>query len=169
MMKPRPSFDEMFLNVAKDCAMRSTCIRKKYGAVIVSMDNRIISTGYNGAARGCVNCSDINYCAREKLHIPSGERYEICRSVHAEANAIINAGAENCIGATLYLYGMDAKTGNPLDSNECCMMCKRMILNAQISRIVRYSHGKIACIENVSNAFYNDDQDFLKDAIRDNP
>ena len=90
-----------YLDIAQTVAERSTCLRRKFGAVIVKNDS-IISTGYNGAPRGRKNCCDLGECLREKYEIPSGERYELCRSVHAEANAIIAASREETLGADLY-------------------------------------------------------------------
>ena len=124
-----------YLDIAQTVAERSTCLRRKYGAIIVKNDE-VISTGYNGAPRGCKNCSDIGVCKREELNIPSGERYELCRSVHAEQNAVISAARRDMVGATLYLAGIDAKTGKVLPSAEPCSMCKRFILNSGITQVV---------------------------------
>ena len=99
-----------YLDIAETVAKRSTCLRRHYGAVIVNHDE-IVSTGYAGAPRGRKNCSDLNRCVRTELGIPRGERYELCRSVHAEANAIISASREKMIGSTLYLVGSEASTG----------------------------------------------------------
>lgn len=126
---------EYYLDLAQTVAQRSTCLRRQYGAVLVKNDE-IISTGYNGAPRGCTNCTDTGYCKREELNIPSGERYELCRSVHAEQNVIISAARKDMIGATLYLSGIDAKTGKVLPVSEPCSMCKRFILNSGISQVV---------------------------------
>ncbi len=123
-----------YLDIAETVAERSTCIRRHYGAIIVREDE-IISTGYNGAPRGRKNCMDLGVCKREELRIPSGERYELCRSVHAEANAIISAARRDCIGATLYLAGRSAKTGERLTDTTPCSMCRRMIINAGISKV----------------------------------
>ena len=103
-MDNRTSKQNYYLDIADAVLERSTCLRRKYGAIIVRNDE-IISTGYNGAPRGRRNCSDIGTCTRETLRIPSGERYELCRSVHAEANAIISAARQDMIGASLYLVG----------------------------------------------------------------
>ena len=110
----RVSKHNYYLDIAQTVAERSTCLRKKFGAIIVK-DDVIISTGYNGAPRGRKNCSDINYCMRDKLNIPRGERYELCRSVHAEANAIISAARERMLGATLYMVCVDPADGGGLD------------------------------------------------------
>lgn len=134
-MVKRPDKIEYYLNIAQTVALRSTCLRRMYGAAIVKNDE-IISTGYNGAPRGCANCVDIGKCKREELDIPSGERYELCRSVHAEQNAIISAARKDMVGATIYLAGVDAKTGKVLDVAEPCSMCKRFILNSGITHVV---------------------------------
>ena len=124
-----------YLDIAQTVLERSTCRRRHYGAIIVRNDE-IVSTGYNGAPRGRVNCNDLGYCVREQLAIPSGQRYELCRSVHAEANAIISASRRDMIGATLYLVGRDAKTGELLHDTTSCSMCRRQIINAGIKKIV---------------------------------
>lgn len=133
-MKTRPGKVDYYLNIALDVASRGTCLRRNYGAVIVK-DDAIVSTGYTGAPRGLPNCCDRGVCEREEQGIPSGERYELCRSVHAEMNAIINAGREKTLGATLYLAGYDVTTGQLLDAQPC-FLCKRIILNAGIYKVV---------------------------------
>ncbi|NLW91899.1 MAG: dCMP deaminase family protein [Syntrophomonadaceae bacterium] len=139
-MKNRPGKVEYYLNIAQDVASRGTCLRRNYGAVLVK-DDAIVSTGYSGAPRGLPNCCDLEFCEREKNGIPRGERYELCRSVHAEMNAIINAGRGKTLGATLYLAGYDVKTDATLDA-EPCFLCKRIILNAGIYKVVcRTSDG----------------------------
>ncbi len=127
--------ENYYLDIAQTVLERSTCLRRCYGAIIVRNDE-IISTGYNGAPRGRLNCSDLGYCMREKMCIPRGERYELCRSVHAEANAIISASRNECIGGTIYLVGKDAKTGELLHDATSCSMCRRMIINAGLERVV---------------------------------
>lgn len=127
--------ENYYLDIAQAVAGRGTCLRRNFGSIIVKND-QILSTGYTGAPRGRRNCSDLGYCLREKLNIPRGERYELCRSVHAEANAIINAARSEMIGATLYLVGRDAKTGELVPDANSCSMCKRLIINAGISRVV---------------------------------
>ncbi len=124
-----------YLDIAETVLKRSTCIRRNYGAIIVKNDE-IISTGYNGAPRGRKNCSDLNYCTREKLNIPRGERYELCRSVHAEANAIISAPRRDMLGSTLYLVGKEAVTGELISMASSCAMCKRQVLNAGIETVI---------------------------------
>ena len=124
-----------YLDIADAVSERSTCLRRRYGAVIVNKD-QIISTGYVGAPRGRQNCSDLGYCIRNELHIPRGERYELCRSVHAEMNAIINASREQMIGATLYLCGREVESGEYIKNSSCCSMCKRVVINSGIERVV---------------------------------
>ena len=124
-----------YLDLAEVALERSTCLRRKWGAIIVKNDE-IIASGYNGAPRGRKNCIDLNYCMREKLNIPRGERYEMCRSVHAEANTIISAARKDTIGATLYMVGKEA-TNEEYVKNACsCSMCKRMIINAGIEKVI---------------------------------
>ena len=127
--------DNYYLDIAQTVTERSTCLRRCYGAIIVRNDE-IVATGYNGAPRGRINCSTLGRCIREELAIPSGQRYELCRSVHAEANAIISAARKDCIGATLYLVGIDAKSGELLSNATSCSMCRRTIINAGIERVV---------------------------------
>ena len=131
----RISKENYYLNMAETALERSTCLRRKWGAVIVKNDE-IISTGYNGAPRGRKNCDELGYCIREKLNIPRGERYELCRSVHAEQNAIISAPRKNMIDATLYMVGKHADTGEYVENAMSCSMCKRVIINSGISKIV---------------------------------
>lgn len=134
-MDQRMSKDKYYLNIADAVLDRSTCLRRKYGAIIVKNDE-ILSTGYNGAPRGRVNCSELGYCNREQLNIPSGQRYELCRSVHAEANAIISASRRDMVGSTLYLVGRDGRTGALLGDATSCAMCRRQVINAGISKVV---------------------------------
>ena len=131
----RISKENYYLDIAETVLERATCLRRVYGAIIVKNDE-IISTGYNGAPRGRVNCTALGYCNREQLNIPSGQRYELCRSVHAEANAIISAARRDMIGGTLYLVGRDAKTGALLGDATSCAMCRRQVINAGISKVV---------------------------------
>ena len=123
-----------YLDIAGTVLERSTCMRRHYGAIIVQ-DDEIVSSGYNGAPRGRKNCGDLGYCTREAMRIPSGERYELCRSVHAEANAIISAEREKMIGASLYLSGFEVDTGNYVKDCCCCSMCKRLVINAGIATV----------------------------------
>lgn len=124
-----------YLDISQTVLERGTCLRRNFGAIIVQND-QIIATGYTGAPRGRQNCCDRGVCMREQLHIPRGERYELCRSVHAEANAIISASRDNMIGATMYLVGRDAVTGELVHDANSCAMCKRMIINAGIATVV---------------------------------
>lgn len=124
-----------YLDMAETVLERATCLRRNYGCVIVKNDE-IIATGYNGAPRNRPNCSDLGYCAREVLKIKSGENYELCRSVHAEQNAIISAARKDTIGATMYMVGKDVKTGKVLDHIDSCLMCKRVVINAGIKEVI---------------------------------
>jgi len=123
-----------YLDIAEVVAERGTCLRRNYGAIIVKNDE-IISTGYVGAPRGRQNCSDLGKCIRQEMGIPRGERYEMCRSVHAEANAIISAARRDMIGADLYLVGKEVSTGKIVANSSSCAMCKRMVINAGIERV----------------------------------
>jgi len=131
----RKDKDNYYLDIAETVLIRSTCKRRRYGALIV-LNDEIIATGYNGAPRGRKNCLDRGSCMRDELNVPSGERYELCRSVHAEANAIISAARRDMIGATLYLAGRDAKTNETLADTIPCTMCRRFIINAGIVKTV---------------------------------
>lgn len=133
----RPGWDEYFINIARAVSLRATCLRRRYGAV-VTKDNIIVSTGYNGAPSGMRDCLEVGQCTRKELEVPHGERYELCHSVHAEANAIIRASMDELREATIYIAGTDG------EAEECpsepCMMCKRLILNAGIGKVV-YADG----------------------------
>jgi len=131
----RPTKNVYYLGIAKEVAKRGTCLRRNFGAVIVNND-QIISTGYTGSPRGTNNCIDIGSCFRKEMNIPQGERYELCRSVHAEMNAIIHAARSEMLGATLYLVGLHAETGEYVEFASPCKLCKRMIINAGIKLIV---------------------------------
>ena len=124
-----------YLDIAETVLERSTCTRRKFGAIIVKHDE-IISTGYVGAPRGRKNCNDLNYCTRDKLGVPKGQRYELCRSVHAEQNAILSAARADMIDATLYLACHDARTDQLDGEVEPCSMCKRLIINAGIKQVI---------------------------------
>ena len=145
-----------YLDIAETVSERATCLRRKYGAIIVKNDV-IISTGYNGSPRGRKNCNELGFCMREKLCIPQGERYELCRSVHAEANAIIAAARERMLGATLYMTCVDSKTGELVEGTNSCMMCKRLIINAGISQIVVRDDRESFRIIDVSSWIDDDD------------
>lgn len=147
----RPTKDESFMEIAQAVSMRSTCLRRRYGAVIVSRDGRIVSTGYNGAPRGRVNCCDAGVCLRDHLKIRPGTHYELCRAVHAEANAIVNGNPLEIVGGTLYLAGTDVKTNRPTQYIRPCAMCERLILNARIARVVmRTETGALLCVDPLS-------------------
>ena len=120
----RPTLDEYFMEIAKVVATRSTCLRQKVGAVIVK-DKRILATGYNGAPSGLPHCLDIG-CLREQLKVPSGERQELCRGVHAEQNAIIQAA----------VHGVSIAGGTLYTTHQPCIACAKMIINAGIKRVV---------------------------------
>ena len=146
-----------YLDIAETVSERGTCLRRNYGAIIVKND-QIISTGYAGAPRGRKNCSDLGWCRREKLGVPRGERYELCRSVHAEANAIISAPRENMIGSTLYLVGKECDTWNYVKNGSCCSMCKRMVINAGIETVVIRDDEENFRIINVEEDWIKNDE-----------
>ena len=131
----RISKENYYLDIAETVLERATCLRRVYGAIIVKNDE-IISTGYIGAPRGRANCVDMGYCSREAMNVPRGERYELCRSVHAEANAIISASRRDMVGGTIYLVGRNAATGELLPDATSCLMCRRMVINAGLERVV---------------------------------
>jgi dCMP deaminase len=151
----RTDKENYYLDIAETVLERSTCMRRKYGALIVANDE-IIATGYNGAPRGRKNCIDLNYCTREKLKIPSGERYELCRSVHAEANAIISAARRDMVGAALYLVGVNAN-GEYIEGVSPCAMCRRLIINAGITRVITRINKREYQTTHVRDWIYNDD------------
>lgn len=158
----RPSVYESFLDVAKAVAKRSTCLRRRYGAVIVSKDGRIVSTGYNGAPRGRKNCCDIGFCKRQKLKIEPGTHYELCRAVHAEANAIINGNPLDMREGTLFLSGLVADSDTLTNYPFPCAMCRRMIINAGIQTIViRFPDGVISEMD--VKTLNDDDMEYEQD------
>ena len=144
MAEKRISKEDYYLNIATEVSKRGTCLRRNFGAVIVNNDE-IVSTGYTGAPRGAKNCIDIGYCPRVESNIPSGERYELCRSVHAEMNALIHASRREATGGAMYLIGIDGETGKPVpDGAEPCMLCKRVIINAGVEKVItRNEQGKL--------------------------
>ncbi len=152
----RVSKHNYYLDIAQTVSERSTCLRKRYGAIIVKNDV-IVSTGYNGAPRGRQNCSDIGICQREKLGIPRGERYELCRSVHSEANAIIAAPRDQMLGSTLYMVCTEPGTGEIVSGTSSCMMCKRMVINAGIETVIIRDTKDEYRIISVSDWIENDD------------
>lgn len=123
-MKPI-EWNNYFLEIAKTVSKRSNCLRAQVGAVIVGTDKKIKATGYNGTPSKVVSCMELGFCYRMKNNIPSGTRYETCRSIHAEQNAIIQAGQDRCMGASMYIYG----------HNFICILCKRFIVQAGIETI----------------------------------
>ena len=145
-----------YRDIAETVSERATCLRRKYGAIIVR-DDEIIATGYNGAPRGRRNCGDLGMCKRDHMGIPSGERYELCRSVHAEQNAIISAARKDCIGSTLYLAGRNGKTNEILTDTTPCSMCRRFIINAGIKNVVSRVGADEYVIINVRDWVFNDD------------
>ncbi len=145
-----------YLDIAASVSERSTCLRRHYGCVIVKNDE-IISTGYNGAPRGRKNCDDVGFCYREQMDIPRGERYELCRSVHAEQNAIISASRNELIDADLYMVGINAKTGEIEPKATSCMMCKRVVINSGIKRVIVREPDNKYTIYNVEDWISDDD------------
>jgi len=161
MMDQRPDKDHYYLNIAREVARRSTCLRRWYGAVIVKND-QIISTGYAGAARGTVNCIDIGVCPRQAAGIPRGERYELCRSVHAEMNAIIHAARTDMLDSTLYLVGIDATEETVVEDAQPCKICKRLIINAGIDKVKVLDRGDAVMTYNVEDFIKNEELDLSK-------
>ncbi len=131
----RPTKSQYYIDIARSVAMRSTCLRRRFGAVIVKND-QIISTGYNGAPRQTTNCIDLGYCYRQQLNIPSGQNYELCRAVHAEMNAVIHASRLDMVDSDLYLVGLEVDTGELVAEVMPCLLCKRVIINAGVSRVI---------------------------------
>ena len=152
----RVSKHNYYLDIAQTVSERSTCIRRRFGAIIVKNDV-IVSTGYNGAPRGRKNCNEIGSCTRDDLGIPKGERYELCRSVHAEANAIIAASREQMLGATLYMCCTDPKTEAIIGGMNSCMMCKRQIINSGIETVIIRNTKFDFTVVKVSDWIENDD------------
>ena len=139
--------ENYYLDIAETVLERATCLRRVYGAIIVKNDE-IISTGYNGAPRGRANCSDLGYCSREAMNVPRGERYELCRSVHAEANAIISAPRDKMIGSAMFLCGLEMGTDEYIKNSSCCSMCKRTVINAGIEKVyIRDSKDEYRVVE----------------------
>ena len=145
-----------YLDIAQAVTERSTCLRRHYGCIIVKNDE-IIATGYNGAPRGRKNCDELGYWYREKMQIPRGERYELCRSVHAEQNAIISAARKDLIGSTIYMCGINAKTGEVEPNSTSCMMCKRVVINAGIKEVIVREPNNEYTIYNVEDWIKDDD------------
>jgi len=136
MTSPRISKEEYYLGIAREVARRSTCFRRSIGAIIVRND-QIISTGYVGAPRKTKDSLEHGFCLRDKLGIPHGQRYELCRSVHAEQNAIINAARAgvSLLGGDIYIYGTSMNSDEAINAFPC-FICKKMIINAGLDRII---------------------------------
>ena len=150
LLMERPDKDKYYLKIALEIAMRGTCLRRNFGAVVVNRD-QIVSTGYCGSPRHTPNCTDIGKCYREEQGIPAGENYELCRSVHAEMNAIIHAARQDLIGGTMYIAGMDAKTSKVADTMPC-KLCRRFIINSGIRKVVVAKTDMVG-----STSYYPDD------------
>ncbi len=155
-MDARRSKENYYLDIADAAQERSTCLRRRFGAIIVR-DDEIVATGYNGAPRGRQNCTDLGRCTRKSLNIPAGERYELCRSVHAEANAIISAARRDMLGGTLYLVGRDADTGAYYPQTTPCAMCRRQIINAGIRKVVCRTGPDESTVPDVDEWIEHDD------------
>ena len=145
-----------YLDIAEAVINRGTCLRRNFGAIVVKNDE-IISTGYTGAPRGRKNCNDLGNCVRETLNIPRGERYELCRSVHAEANCIISAKRSDMLGATLYLVGKEMTTNEYVENTSSCAMCKRLIINSGIEWVIIRNNKESFVQVHVRDWIYNDD------------
>ncbi len=145
-----------YLDIAETIAERGTCLRNNYGSVIVNNDE-IIATGYSGAPRGRKNCLDLGYCKRKQGTELSGTGYELCRSVHSEQNAIISANRKNMIGSVLYLVGVNKRNGEYVKDNYPCTLCKRMIINAGIEKVVMRDNKTDYREEDVKEWIENDD------------
>ncbi len=136
MNNKKPSWEEYYLNIAKQVCKKSTCLRNRFGAVIVR-ENQIISTGYCGAPRKTKDCGEHGFCLRQKQNVPSGQRYELCRSVHAEMNAIINSARAgvSLFRGDMYIYGEETSTEKLKDTYPC-LLCKKMIINAGLNKVI---------------------------------
>ena len=145
-----------YLDIAETITERGTCLRNNYGSVIVKNDE-IISTGYTGAPRGRKNCLDLGYCTRKQKTELSGAGYEHCRSVHSEQNAIISAKRRDMIGSTLYLVGINKRNGEYKENNKPCTLCKRMIINAGIEKVIMRDNKENYRVEYTKDWIENDD------------
>jgi len=125
---PRPSWDEYFMDITKRVAQRATCLRRQVGAIVVK-DKKILATGYNGAPAGLQHCEEVG-CLRERFKVPEGERHELCRGIHGEQNAIIQAAT----------FGVSVKEATLYSTHFPCVLCTKMIINAGIKRVV-FLHG----------------------------
>lgn len=151
-----------YLDIAETVLERGTCLRRNFGAIIVKNDE-IVSTGYVGAPRNRQNCIDMGECIRQKLNVPRGTRYELCRSVHAEANAIISASRSEMIGSALYLVGKEKSDGTLVKNAMPCSMCKRMIINAGIEKVYIRDDKENYRVYNVVEWVHDDDSLEMKD------
>lgn len=151
-----------YLDICETVLERGTCLRRNFAAIIVKNDE-IIATGYTGAPRGRKNCCELGTCKREELNIPRGTRYELCRSVHAEQNAIISARRQDMIGSTMYLVGKECKTGDYVQNASSCALCKRLIINSGIDKVVIRDTKTCFRLINVKEWVDNDD------SLTDNP
>ena len=142
----RPSFQEYFMGLAKQAAIRSNCIRAQVGASIVDSGNKIKSTGYNGTPSGVTSCLEKGVCYRQKNNILSGTQYETCQSIHAEMNAIIQAGEGLCKDGSIYIYG----------HNQVCILCKRFIIQAGITYIYLKKDDLSSIIQSTAEDFINE-------------
>ena len=156
IVRERVDKHNYYLDIAETVIERGTCLRRNFGAIVVKNDE-IVSTGYTGAPRGRENCCNVGVCIREKLSVPRGERYELCRSVHAEANCIISASRQEMIDATLYLVGKEVSTGELIPNASSCSMCKRMIINAGISQVIIRNTPEKYTVVSVSDWVENDE------------
>ena len=152
----RPTKIEYYLNIAKEVSTRSTCLRRKYGSILVK-DDVIIATGYNGSPRGTMNCNDLGYCRREQLGVKRGEQLQLCRAVHSEQNCIINASREQMIGSTLYLYGTEVLTNEIIKDLDSCQLCKKLIINSGIEKVIFARPNKQYEIQLVKDWVLNDE------------
>ena len=159
--KERPSKDEYYLGIAKAVCERSPCIRKQFGAIVVK-DDAVVSTGYNGPARGVINCLQAG-CLKDELDIPSYEGYDYCPGVHAEENAIINAARHGAsvMGGTLYLYGQKYDSGEIFEGKPCDR-CKRTLINAGIDQVITKRADDTIIREKVDNWVSKDTDQYLK-------
>lgn len=145
-----------YLDICETILERGTCLRRNFAAIIVKNDE-IMSTGYSGAPRGRKNCCDLGYCRREQLNVPRGTRYELCRSVHAEQNAIISSRRQDMIGSTLYLVGKEQSTGEFVKNASPCSLCKRFIINSGIEKVIIRDSKTEFRIVDVNECIENDD------------
>jgi dCMP deaminase len=145
-----------YLDICETILVRGTCLRRNFAAIIVKNDE-IISTGYSGAPRGRKNCSDLGFCKREQLNVPRGTRYELCRSVHAEQNAVISARRQDMLGSTLYLVGKEQKSGEFVVNASPCSLCRRFIINSGIDKVIIRNTKLEFTIVDVEEWIENDD------------